>query len=46
MLPRKFTPILFSLLLSGMMSLLVSGLATWRTTGLAPGFVASWAGAG
>ena len=30
MLPHKFAPMLFGLLLSGMMSLLVSGVATWR----------------
>jgi multimeric flavodoxin WrbA len=45
MLPKKFAPMLFGLLLSGMMSLLVSGLAIWRATGLVHGFVASWAGA-
>jgi hypothetical protein len=45
MLPQKIAPMLFGLLLSGMMSLLVSGVATWRATGLAPGFVAGWAGA-
>ncbi|HZF78227.1 MAG TPA: DUF2798 domain-containing protein [Rubrivivax sp.] len=45
MLPKKLAPILFGLLLSGMMSLLVSGLATWRATGLTADFVAGWFGA-
>jgi Protein of unknown function (DUF2798) len=45
LLPKKLAPMLFGLLLSGMMSLLVSGLSTWRAMGLAPDFVASWAGA-
>ena len=45
MLPRKFAPPLFALLLSGMMSLLVSGISTWRGSGLAPGFAELWLGA-
>ena len=45
MLPPRFAPPLFGLLLSAMMSLLVSGLATWRVVGLAPDFIARWAGA-
>jgi len=44
-IPKKFAPMLFGLLLSGMMSLLVSGISTWRAMGLAPGFAATWAGA-
>jgi len=45
MLPKKLAPMLFGLLLSGMMPLLVSGISTWRATGLVHGFAASWAGA-
>lgn len=45
MLPKKFAPVLFGLLLSGMMSLLVSGVATWRAIGLDPGFVSGWVSA-
>ncbi len=42
MLPRKYAPALFGLMLSGMMSLLVSGISTWRAVGLSPDFVATW----
>lgn len=42
MIPRKFAPLLFGLLLSGMMSLLVSGISTWRAVGSGPGFIGSW----
>lgn len=41
MTPR-FAPILFGLVLSGLMSLLVSGIATIRNAGLADGFVNLW----
>ena len=34
MIPRKYAPVLFGLVLSGLMSLLVSGIATFRATGL------------
>jgi hypothetical protein len=44
MIPRKFEPILFGFILSGLMSLLVSGIATLRATGLGPGFLSLWAG--
>jgi len=33
MIPRKYGPQLFSLLLSGLMSMLVSGIATFRASG-------------
>lgn len=39
MLPKRFAPVLFGLMLSGLMSLLVAGVATLRVTGLNPGFV-------
>jgi len=40
--PRKFAPVVFSLILSGSMSLLVSGISTHRAVGLGPGFVGLW----
>lgn len=45
MIPRKYSPLLFALILSGVMSLLVSGLSTLRATGLIPGFSSLWLGA-
>lgn len=42
MIPRKFEPVLFGLILSGLMSLLVSGIATLRAAGLGPGFLPLW----
>jgi len=45
MLPRKFAPVLFGLILSGLMSLLVSGISTFRATGPIPGFGALWTSA-
>ena len=42
MIARKFAPLLFGLILSGLMSLLVSGLSTWRALGLAPDFAGLW----
>lgn len=34
MIPKKYGPMLFSLILSGAMSLLVSGIATLRAVGM------------
>lgn len=45
MFPSRFAPVLFGLLLSGMMSLLVSGIATWRAAGPSPQFATLWLGA-
>lgn len=45
MFPTKFAPVLFGLILSGLMSLLVSGISTWRAVGLADGFAGLWIGA-
>ncbi|MBX3604807.1 MAG: DUF2798 domain-containing protein [Piscinibacter sp.] len=45
MIPKKFAPLLFGLILSGLMSLLVSGIATLRAAGLSPAFTGLWAGA-
>lgn len=42
MIPKKYGPILFSLLLSGLMSLLVSGIATLRAAGFADGVLVLW----
>jgi hypothetical protein len=41
-LPARFAPILFGLLLSGLMSLVVAGIATVRAVGLPPGFIGLW----
>lgn len=43
MFPKKYAPILFGLILSGLMSLLVSGIATFRAVGLAPNLAGLWA---
>ncbi|MFN3644272.1 MAG: DUF2798 domain-containing protein [Gemmobacter sp.] len=45
MIPARFAPILFGLILSGLMSCIVSGIATVRAVGLPPGFFALWMGA-
>lgn len=42
MIPRKFEPVLFGFVLSGLMSLLVAGIATLRATGVGPGFLSLW----
>jgi hypothetical protein len=42
MIPKKYAPALFSLMLSGLMSLLVSGISTFRVSGLAPDFAGLW----
>lgn len=45
MIPHRFVPLLFGLLLSGTMSLIVSAVATLRAIGLTPAFVDVWIGA-
>lgn len=45
MIPPKYAPLLFALILSCLMSLLVSGIATLRAMGLAPQFTEFWLGA-
>ncbi|WP_371228712.1 DUF2798 domain-containing protein [Pseudomonas sp. QE6] len=45
MIARRYSPLLFALILSGVMTLLVSGLSTFRAIGLAPGFARLWLGA-
>ena len=42
MIPKKYGPILFSLILSGLMSLLVSGIAAFRAAGLVDGVFLLW----
>ncbi|HEX5803973.1 MAG TPA: DUF2798 domain-containing protein [Azospira sp.] len=42
MIPKKYAPMLFSLILSGLMSLLVSGIATFRAIGLSDGIGSLW----
>ncbi|MDQ1848835.1 DUF2798 domain-containing protein [Gemmobacter fulvus] len=44
MIPARFAPILFGLILSGLMSCIVSGIATLRALGAVDGFVAAWMG--
>ena len=44
MIPRRFEPLLFGVVLSGMMSFVVAGVATLRTQGPVPGFVPLWLG--
>ena len=44
-MPARFAPILFGLILSGLMSFVVSGVATVRAVGLPDGFVQLWLGA-
>lgn len=42
MFPARFAPVLFGLILSGMMSCMVSGISTLRAVGLAEGFFTKW----
>ena len=42
MFPARFAPVLFGLILSGMMSCMVSGISTLRAGGLAEGVFAKW----
>jgi hypothetical protein len=41
-LPPRFAPVLFALILSGIMSLLVSGIATARAVGVTDLFLYKW----
>lgn len=45
MIPRKFEPYLFGLVLSGLMSLVVAGISTLRNVGVVEGFTGLWVGA-
>lgn len=44
MIPARYAPILFGLILSGLMSCIVSGLSTFRALGPVPGFAPIWLG--
>jgi hypothetical protein len=45
MIPARFAPVVFGLILSGLMSLIVSGIATFRTVGPEAQFLGLWFGA-
>lgn len=45
MIPQRFAPYLFGLILSGQMSFIVSGIATLRAVGLVPDLFGLWIGA-
>jgi hypothetical protein len=45
MISPKYAPLLFGLILSGLMSLLVSGISMVRATGLDHGFIGAWTSA-
>lgn len=45
MIRRRYAPLLFVLILSGLMSWVVSGISALRTAGPVPGFLGLWAGA-
>lgn len=45
MIAKKYEPLVFGLLLSGLMSLLVSGISTFRVTGLVSNFLVLWSSA-
>ena len=42
MIPARFVPVLFGLILSGLMSFLVSGISTFRAVGLTEGVLMVW----
>jgi hypothetical protein len=44
MIPRRFEPILFGFILSGLMSFIVSAISTLKAVGPGPGFVSLWTG--
>ncbi|MDP1955508.1 MAG: DUF2798 domain-containing protein [Polaromonas sp.] len=44
MISRKFEPLLFGFVLSGLMSLLVAGISTLLAVGVGPGFPMLWVG--
>lgn len=45
MFTSKLAPVLFGLILSGLMSLLVSGIATYRAVGFSHDFAGLWTSA-
>jgi hypothetical protein len=44
MIPQRYAPVLFGLVLSGLMSAIVSAIATLRTIGFDPDLLSIWAG--
>lgn len=42
MFPKKYAPVLFGLILSGLMSFLVSGISTLKGFGLGEHFLSLW----
>jgi hypothetical protein len=44
LIPSRYAPVLFGLILSGMMSLIVSGLSTLRALGWVDQFALVWLG--
>jgi hypothetical protein len=44
MIPKRFAPYLFALLLAGVMTLIVSGVVTLLNVGLVPDFAGRWLG--
>lgn len=42
MIPARFAPVVFGLILSGLMSCIVSGIATVRAVGMVPGVAGLW----
>lgn len=45
MLPKKYAPALFGLILSGLMSVLVSGISTYRAVGFSDSYAGLWTSA-
>lgn len=45
MIPRKLGPVVFGLLLSGLMSFVVSGISTFRAVGWVPDYFGLWTAA-
>lgn len=45
MLPNKYAPALFGLILSGLMSALVSGISTYRAVGFSDSYAGLWTSA-
>jgi hypothetical protein len=42
MVPARFAPALFALILSGVMSFIVSGVVTLKALGIPPDFIGLW----
>jgi len=44
MIPRRFEPIAFGFVLSGLMSSIISAISTFRAVGVMPNFAGVWMG--